>query len=212
MDTINTLTSGAAFSVRKLEELSKLELETGQYLVRKIEKGTGKESKGVVIPAASSEDMLVAMENDTLLGFLTGQYQELIASVCKGKIAEGTSYITANDYSLAELVAFVQAEDAREGRISKARLESWFDQSVAGVLIAAFRAKLGVGVSNDKLLELSAVYKAQFATLAKRELTVGAEVKAKLEKVLELVPDSPMVQYCRVKMATEAKTVEMLGL
>ena len=51
MQVLNTATAiSDAFSVRKLEEVSKIELEEGQYLVRKIEKGTGLESKGCIIP------------------------------------------------------------------------------------------------------------------------------------------------------------------
>ena len=214
MQTLNTATAiSKAFPVRKLEEVSKIELEEGQYLVRKIEKGTGKESKGVIIPAMGQESFLIALENDAVLQAACNWYQEQIGEVCKKLIAEGASTIVASDYAIETVVAYLQEQEVKEGRVSKEKIGVWFENSLTAKLCSALKAKYGESLSNEKVLEMKELYKAGFQTLAKRDLDMAQEKKANLLKLLEQAPDCGMKSYCEGKLKqAQEKTIEMLGL
>lgn len=214
MQVLNTATAlSDAFPVRKLEEISKIELEEGQYLVRKIEKGTGLESKGCIIPAAGQEAFMIALENDAVLQAASNWFQGVIGEVCKKKIAEGAQVLVASDWSMEEITSYLQEQEVKEGRVSKEKLGTWFENALAAKLCSALKAKYGASISNEKVLEMKELYKAGFQMLAKREIDIAADKKQNLMKVLELAPDCGMKTYCESKLKqAQEKTIEMLGL
>jgi hypothetical protein len=216
-ETINTLTSiSAAFPVKLLAEFKSVELEQGQYLVRKIEKGTGKESKGVVIPEATGEEFLIALENEQILSGAIRWYQETRAEVCKTLIAAGASSIVAGDYADSEIVSYLQAQEVTEGRISKERLASWFDANLSPVLFRAVGEKFPE-LDSDKKTEVVGAYRGIMVQLAKKDLSLAEDVIAKMKKAFSLLPETlsanPIVRYCEEKLAgATPKVADMLGL
>ena len=214
MEAINTMTAiSNSFPVRKLEEVSKVELEAGQFLVRKIEKGTGKESKGVIIPATNAEELITALDNDTILEAAVAWWQEQIGEVCKKAIAAGANVIVPSDYSMESIIAHLQEEEVKEGRVSKEKIGVWFENSLAAKLCYALKEKYGESISNEKVLEMKEIYKAGFQMLAKRDLDIAEDKKANLLKLLDQAPECGMKSYCKGKLVeAKQKTVEMLGL
>ena len=215
MQTLNTATAiSNSFPVRKLAEVSKIELEEGQYLVRIIRKGEGNESMGVIIPAVTEEEAIKALDNQGILEGYFAWYQEMRGNVIKARvIEEGYSSIVANDYADAEIAEYLAKEEIKEGRVSKEKIGVWFENALAEKLCYALKAKYGASLSNEKVLEMKALYKAGFQMLAKREVDIAEEKKTNLLKVLELAPEGGLKEYCEGKLK-EAKqvTIEMLGL
>ena len=215
MQTLNTATAiSNSFPVRKLAEVSKIELEEGQYLVRIIRKGEGNESLGVIIPAVTEEEAIKALDNQGILEGYFAWYQEQRANVIKALVIEdGAKVIVANDYHDAEIAEYLAKEEIKEGRVSKEKIGVWFENALAEKLCYALKAKYGESLSNEKVLEMKALYKAGFMMLAKRDLEMAQEKKTNLLKVLEMATDCTMKKYCQVKLAGAVqKTVEMLGL
>ena len=215
MQTMNTATAiSNSFPVRKLAEVSKIELEEGQYLVRIIRKGEGNESMGVIIPAVTEEEAIKALDNQGILEGYFAWYQEQRANVIKALVIEdGAKVIVANDYHDAEIAEYLAKEEIKEGRVSKEKIGVWFENALAEKLCYALKAKYGESLSNEKVLEMKALYKAGFMMLAKKDLEMAQEKKTNLEKVLEMATDCTMKKYCQMKLAGAVqKTVEMLGL
>lgn len=214
---LNTLTSiGSCFPVKTLADFKGVELEQGQYLVRKIEKGTGLESKGVVIPEATGEEFISALDSEIVLAGAIRWYQEQRAELVKVAIAGGASSIVASDYSDAALVEYLQAQEVKEGRISKERLASWFDSNLSPVLFRAVAEKFPE-LAEDKRCEVVGAYRGIMMQLAKRELTLAEDVIAKMKKAFSLLPatlsQNPIVAYCAGKLDSSApKVADMLGL
>jgi hypothetical protein len=203
--TLNVATAFSSYVVKALGEFKGVSLEEGQYLCRKIEKGTGLESKGVVLPATSAEDLILALDSAVVLDAAVAWYQEVIADVVKAKIAVGATTIVASDYNLEVVVDHLQAKEVSEGRVSKEKIAAWFDVSVASTLKVAFREKLGESLTDEKLSGILAAYKGVFQLLAKRDLVLDTTKKANLGKALDLLPPSVMKSYCEKKLAEESQ-------
>ena len=221
--TTNTATTiSSAYPVRKLAEVSKIELEQGQYLCRIIRKNSKdeagneivNESMGVIVPAITEEEAIRALDNQGILEGYFAWYQEQRDAVIKARVIEdGYKSIVAEDYSDAAIVEMLEKQAASEGRISKEKIGVWFENALAEKLCYALKAKYGESLSNEKVLEMKALYKAGFMMLAKKDLEMAQEKKTNLEKVLEMATDCTMKKYCQVKLAGAVqKTVEMLGL
>lgn len=202
----------SVFNVSTLATFKGKEIEEGYALVRKIEKGTGLESKGVIVPMLKQDEIVAMMENGTVFEAICGFVQSQVEEVIKEKIAKGASVIVPADFSLDQLVEYLSAEEVKQGRVSKEKIAAWFDSQVAYTLKQAFTEKLGQ-VENDKMLGILQAYKVHFTSLAKRELSLQETVKVNLGKALELLPDSTMKQYCKDKIAASVeKSADMLAL
>jgi len=217
MTDLNTLTSlSSSFAVKTLAEFKGVELEAGQYLVRKIEKGTGLESKGVVIPKISPESVIVALENDVILENVIDWYQEQVAECVKAQIAAGVKAITQSDMTMERVVEYLSAKAVSEGRISKERLASWFDYNMATVLTRALSEKFA-DLPADKIAEQVSHYKSVVTQLAKKELSLPEVVIANTRKAFALLGDkmaeNNIVQYCLGKLdMASPKTADMMAL
>lgn len=204
--------STGVFTVKKLAEWKGKEVSEGYMLVRKIEKGTGKDSLGCEVPAQNGEQMVAAMENAVVFAAAVEWFQGAWNDCLKGKLEEGATLLR-EDCALSVLVSYLEAQEVAAGRVSKEKIAAWFDSSVARVVKEAVTQKYG-NVENDKMLAVLKNYKDQFAMLAKRELSLSSATSASLEKVLELLSeDDAMVKYCKAKIvASPEKTVDMLAL
>lgn len=194
----------SVYPVKKLEEFKGKDTPEGMYFVRKIEKGTGLDSKGVFIPTLDQTTIVQYLESGPVFEAVCNFVQSSIGEVVKARISAGTSSIIPSDYSLEKLVEYLSAEEVKQGRISKEKIATWFDSQVARVLKQAFTEKLG-NVENDKMLEILKAYKGNFVNLAKREYSANEQVKLNLGKALALLQESPMVDYCRTKLAASTQ-------
>lgn len=209
----NTFTSGEAYGVRKLEEFKDVDLASDQYLCRKIEKGTGLDSLGVIIPAVSDEVFVASLDNDTLLAGMREWLQEQIENVVKTRIAAGAATIIDADLGIEKVAEYLQAQEVKKGRVSKEKIAAWFDSSVADKLAAGLRAAIA-DISDEKVSIALRQHRDCFAKLSGRDVSLGDKVVANLRKDLELVQDrGALWQYLSMKLETAGtKTPDMLGL
>lgn len=193
--------------VRKLAEFKTVELQDGQMLARKIEKGTGKDSLGVVIVKPEQEQFILALENESVLQGAYNWYLQQVEQVCKAKMVNSGN-ITESDYNIANIASYLDSQAISEGRISKERIAQWFNSDVAPVLQAAFKAKLGESLTEEKLQHITNAYRDNFKSLAKREIVLADAVKVNLNKALELLTaDSSLKQYCHSKVNAAVQPV-----
>lgn len=213
VNTLNTLTSLGAYSVRKLEEATKLELSADQYLVRKIERNSGLDSTAVVIPAVTAEALVAALENDQVLVGALSWYQGVIGEVCKKKMTAGRAALVDSDFSLEEIAAYIGEQEVREGRISKEKIGVWFDSTLAAGISAAFAEKLGTQFTPAVQAEVLANYRALFQKLTTKDLTLESDVKGSLLKACGFAQESSAVrQYCESKIKEAKLPSAMLKL
>lgn len=199
------------FTTKKLAEFKGAEVKEGEFLVRKIEKGTGLASLGCVIPAVTQEGFVSALENTSVFNAAIEWFQSSWNDALKLRLEEGKNLYLA-DLDLATLVEFFDAKEVSEGRVSKEKISGWFDSEVAKVLHRAFAEKLG-NIDNDKMVEILKSYKIQFMNLAKREITLAGPVKVNLEKAISLLPASSMKDYCEKKIkSSEEKSADLMAL
>jgi hypothetical protein len=212
MTTSQTVEIGTSFQVKPLVEFKNLEVAEGKYLVRKIEKGTGKTSQGAVIDSLSQEVAVTALDNETIFAGYYSWLQEQAEQCCKNRIEAGAKFLIPADYSIDSIAEMLEAASIKEGRISKERIASWFNAEVSGVLQAAFKAKLGDALTEEKMVAITNAYRDNFKNLAKRELYLNETIKSNLNKALELVQvKGNLHKYCFDKVNAVAQD-DALGL
>lgn len=203
-----------SFPVRKLSEFKDVKLEEGEFLVRKIEKDSGKESTGAIIPLVSQEEFTLALENDVILGAAYEWYLKQVENTCKARIQNGATMLVPDDFSIPAVAANIQLAEVREGRITKAMILAWFNSVMGEKLHRAFREKLGDAISNEKMVETLKQYRDAFVNLGKQKHYIEPQVCANLNKALELVQDNPLVMELKKRIVEYGKEVtpDMMGL
>jgi len=211
---LNTLTAlSNSFAVRTLEEANKLELSADQYLVRKIERNTGLDSKAVVIPATDAEQFTLALNSDIVLGAAVAWFQEQIGNVVKGKMTAGRHSIVAADFSMEEIEKYLAEQEVREGRISKEKIGAWFDSTLVDGLNAAFAERLGTQYTEAVQKDVIESYRKQFQKLSGKELLLETEVKGSLLKACTIAPEGSAIRsYCESKIKEAKLPSSMLSL
>jgi hypothetical protein len=203
---------GTSFQVKPLVDFKNMEVAEGQFLVRKIEKGTGKTSQGAVIEALSQEVAVSALDNETVFAGYYGWLQDQAETCCKIRIEAGAKFLIPADYSIEAIAEMLEAVSIKEGRISKERIASWFNAEIVGVLQAAFKAKLGDALTEEKMVAITNAYRDNFKNLAKRELYLNDTIKSNLNKALELVQvKGNLHKYCYDKVNAVAQD-DALGM
>ena len=210
----NTLTSlNSTYAVRTLEEANKLELSADQYLVRKIERNTGLDSKAVVIPATDAESFTLALNSDVVLGAAVAWFQQCIGEVVKSKMTAGKHSIVAADFSMEEIEKYLAEQEVREGRISKEKIGAWFDSTLVAGLNQAFQARLGTQYTESVQKDVIESYRKQFQKLSGKELLLETEVKGSLLKACSIAPEGSAVRaYCEGKIKEAKLPSSMLSL
>lgn len=213
---INLATSLGTYQVKPLATLAAIPLESTQYLCRKIEKESGKQSMGVIIDAVDAEDCISNwLENDTILSGVVAWINSQREEVAKELIAAGKSEIIPDELNIVAVAKYLESQSIKQGRVSKLRLQSWFDSDLCEELTRAFTAKLGAQFASNNELRKQTIecYRDAFAQLAKREVEFPPEVCSNLKSALNLAPESAMKEYCKNKLeASKQKTPQMLGL
>ena len=201
------------YVVKSLSEFKGVELKSGEFLARKIEKGTGKESKGVVIPSATGEQFLLALENESILRGAINWFQSQVEECCKKRIEEGATSLVVNDFSTSAVAAMLDEKEITESRVSKETIGAWFSATVQPILYRAFHEKLGESLTNDKANELLKMYQDAFKCFAKREYSFSDNAYSNMEKALKMIPESNMKSFCEKKLIEMSpKKVDDWGL
>ncbi len=209
----NLSTVTKSYIVDTLEKLGKVELSVTEYLVRKIERGTGVDSKGAIIPAATAEQFISALENDSILAAATAWYQEQIAEVCKARMTAGRSVLHDVDFSTEEIAKYLSEQEVKQGRISKGKVEAWFDSALVEGINKAFSEKLGTQYTDTMKANVTSEYKKWFGKLTTKDLTMEADTKGSLLKACSFAPaDSAIRQYCETKIKEAKLPTAMLKL
>lgn len=187
-----------SFVVKPLSEFKNVELESDQFLARKIEKNNGKVSKGVIIPALTQEQLIVMMDNETILEACRNYMQSVVEEVVKIRMdTHGLIYL--DDMSQECVVNWLQEQEVKNDRVSKAKIEQWFDTDVSPKIHARM-CELYPDLPNDKMLETLKLYKTQFAYLAKREYMFAPQVQDKIKAAITLVDDCSMKEWAMHKL------------
>lgn len=203
---------GTSFQVKPLADFKNIEIAEGKYLVRKIEKGTGKTSQGAVIDVLSQEAAVSALDNETVFGWYYSWLQDQAEECCKSRIEAGAKFLIPADYSVEAIAEMLEAANIKEGRISKERITAWFNAEVSGVLQAAFKAKLGDALTEEKMEAITNSYRDNFKNLSKRDLYLNDTIKSNLNKALELVQvKGSLHKYCYDKVNAVAQD-DALGM
>lgn len=221
-ELLNLETAHSTFKAKSLESFKNLELESGQYLVRKIAR-KGKdgekeaESIGVVITAVDAEGFIKSLESDVILEAATDWLNSLRGEVAKGLISKAGDEIGINALSVDAVADYLLAQAVSEGRVSAEKVKNWFASQVESMLSDAFAAKLGTQWTETTARQTLNCYRDSFASLTKTKITLSNEAKDKLKKVMTLkdgLIDSGIGKYVWNKLNEEVKeeTIEMLGL
>lgn len=215
MSDSQVLTEGfTTFPVHELSHFKTVSLQSGQYLARKIEKGTGLVSKAVVVPALTQEEVVKNwLQEDSILEEITSYCQSLQEEVIKTKIAAGATSICTADLEVSNVVSYLQNKAIAEGKVSKEKIAAWFSSSVASPLISAFETKLGASLSEEKKQQLLKVYSDAFSKFAAKEYSFNNSTYENVSKVLALIPDSAIKTFCLQKLPQmKEKGVDEFGL
>lgn len=189
------------FVIKPLAAFKGEEIEANQFLARKIEKGTGKESKGVIIPALTNEQaMEMLLSSKVLEEAVTSYVQGLQEECIKKVIAADKSSVCIADFDLQAIESYLQEQEIKEGRITKERISAWFKAEAQESIYAAFKAKLGDALDNDRANELLKMYHAAFICFTKKDFSFSDTAYKNVQKALEIIPDSAIKQFCEKKL------------
>jgi hypothetical protein len=188
-----------SYHVKPLKAFTE-DTQEGKYLVRKIEKGTGKPSQGCIIPALTSEQATTALENDSVFSGYVSWLQDQVEECCKARIESGAKFLIDSDFNLEAVSSYLQAKEVSQGRVSKEKIVAWFNSSMVPALQAAFTKQLGEAATPEKLTHICNAYRGNFEKLAKRDVFLHEQVKANLNSALKLVPNSLLAKYCTDKI------------
>lgn len=189
------------FVVKTLAAFKNEKIEEDQFLCRKIEKGTGLESKGVVIPKLQNEVAMGLLLQSKVLEQAVTEYLQSVQEECiKVRIAAGKESICIADFNLAAMESYLQEREVSEGRINKERISAWFKAEAQESIYRAFKEKLGDALDNDRANTLLKMYHDAFTCFTKKDYSFSEVAYKNVEKALEVIPDSPIKAFCAKKL------------
>lgn len=186
------------YQIINLKNAVKQEPETGFRLCRVIAK-KGKvgdrmmESQGCILPATRLNTLQVLLADTVGKDWLCGKVDEVVDSLVRKAVEQGKHNIFDDQISVGAILAAMAVQESAT-RFSKESIGAWFDADIAPLLREAILQKV-TGISEDKLDHLIKGYREDFQTLAAREVFMAPEMKAKLQKALNLLPDDYESEY-----------------
>jgi len=219
MNTQNTETGGeikevAEYFIRPLTELP-AKIPAGEFAVRKIERNNGKVSSFVLIPAVTSEALVVAFDNDVVLSAAVEWFSGITAEVTKLAMAKHATskVITADEFSLPAVVEYLEEQQFAGGQISADRLGRWFDSVVSPIVTLAVERKFaGKEVAVGKKQQAVASFRKVFVSLADDKTKLAADAKLQVEKILEKLETSAVTRLLNKKLNPEVVSVDLEAL
>lgn len=226
MSTQNTETDGeiteinaevkevAKYFIKPLSEIP-AKIPAGEFAVRKIERSNGKVSSFVLIPAITSETLVVALDNDVVLSAAVEWFSGITAEVVKAAMAKHATskIITADEFSLAAVVEYLEEQQFAGGQISADRLGKWFDSVVSPIVTLAVERKFaGKEVAVGKKAQAVASFRKVFVSLADDKTKLAADAKLQVEKILEKLESSAIQRLLNKKLNPEVVSVDLEAL
>ena len=156
--------------------------------------------------------------NGKVLAMAVGLFEDYQSKMIQLDIAKGKDTIYASNISLDAMVLNFESDVSSGGRISKDKIIAWFDSALADSLTVAFANKLGIGnaptdAEAKKLALVIEAYKANFAKLAGREVSISTDDKVKLESAIKLANAELPLTGKLADIISEAGNMEaLLGL
>lgn len=204
----------AKYFIKPLSELP-AKIPAGEFAVRKIERNNGKVSSFVLIPAVTSEALVAALDNDVVLSAAVDWFSGITAEVTKLAMAKHavSKFVTADEFSLAAVVEFLEEQQFSGGQISADRLGRWFDSVVSPIVTLAVERKFaGKEVAVGKKQQAVASFRKVFVSLADDKTKLAADAKLQVEKILEKVETSAIQRLLVKKLNPEVTTVDLEAL
>lgn len=154
-----------------------------------VSRNDGKKGKsGIVCVAPAVSDALVSVFQNSAVGkaFIVDAMEGLRSRIISKLHASGK---TIHDESIGITAMTLLAKQETESqRMTKEAIGAWFDADLMKLIADAIAAKLD-GISTEKLTKLVEGYRSKFQTLAGREVSMPAAVKAQLIRAMEFLPE-----------------------
>lgn len=200
------MSESIVYSINDLSILAKKAIPEGMRLARVIYKQTAeekkagkasKDSQGCFVPSLRWNEVVTQLSgNDTLqdavLNMLEGYQDKIIRKVTDN----GRSPIDA-DININAIVTFIEEEQeaSGEGRLTKEKVEQWFDTSLSDRLTVAFAEKLGVAEepTEEQAAKIAAAiktYRDKLSALSGGKTSYNEETCKKLSDALKLADEN----------------------
>ena len=187
-----------------------------RFVTLKASDAVKREAKCVEIPSLNLDAMKVAINsNGKVLAMAVGLFEDYQSKMIQADIAKGKDTIFAGNISLDAMLLHYESDVSSGGSISKDKIIAWFDSALAQSLTKAFSSKLGIGSAptdpeSKKLAKVIGDYKANFALLAGRDVSINADVKAKLQAAIKLANAELPLTVKLGDIINEASSLEAL--
>ena len=187
-----------------------------RFVTLKASEAVKRLAKCVEIPSLNLDAMKVAINaNGKVLAMAVGLFEDYQSKMIQVDIAKGKDTIYATHISLDSMVLNFESDVSTGGRISKDKIVAWFDNALAKSLTNAFTVKLGIGsvptdAETKKLGKVISDYKANFALLAGRDVSIDSDVKTKLVAAIALANAELPLTGKLVDIINDASNLEAL--
>ena len=187
-----------------------------RFVTLKASEAVKRLAKCVEIPSLNLDAMKVAINaNGKVLAMAVGLFEDYQSKMIQADIAKGKDTIFAGNISLDSMVLNYESDVSSGGRISKDKIIAWFDSALAKSLTNAFVVKLGIGEvatdgENKKLNKVIGDYKANFALLAGRDVSIDTDVKSKLQQAIKLANAELPLTGKLIDIINDANNLEAL--
>jgi hypothetical protein len=199
------------YLVKSLDSFTKVEIDPGFLLVRKIEKQKGMVSKGVIVPDITVEDAVLSLENDAILQGFVEWYRGRMVECVKNGIALGKDHISAAQFGMAAINDLCESEMFERSDISSDQLGKWFDGNLATELGNAFRLKVGAD-KEEKIASIVAGYRKVICSLSSAKTTLDDATTASIKKAVGLIPYSAWTNWIEKRLVKREEKVDLESL
>ena len=185
MSNTNTNTNTTFYPVQKTADIS----EVAGMVILPVSRNDGKKGKSgiaVKLPEISQAVLSLVYSHPDGAAFFVDCLDGIRSKIASDLHKNGKQ-IRSDNIGLDAILAALRVENQNQ-RMTKDAIGAWFDSDLSLLLIEAITAKIGA-ISSDKMSKILDGYKADFQTLAMRNIVMGMEIKTKLTKAIALLPD-----------------------
>ena len=154
----------------------------------------------ITVPESHLDEKIVIEQVAILAPYISAYLQSVEDGLIKEHHKNGGKGFGDSFLSLAKILESLDAA-GQGSRLNKEKIESWFASDMSENLMVAFASKMSIDLAGepseaelDKLIQVTDVYKAKFASLASGKTHYRKEEAELLQKALEVtkVLDTPL--------------------
>lgn len=186
MNTMNTMNT---YPVKNSADVPEVGAGFRKLPIARTDGKKGKTDLCIVVPEVSDAVMSVVYNNEHGRQWIAAQIDAMRSKIAS-EINKAGRAITSDLVGVTAILTAMQS-DLQSSRFCKETVIAWFDAELMPLLQSAIRSKL-VGISDDKLMRLAEGYRNDLVTLTGRNAIVSNELRLKITKALQLLPDD----YC----------------